>query len=259
MIRRKGVSFWLDRLNASPVPSDMLVLVKSVPTWLGGLLDFVYPPLCLGCGGFYDGESSVCERCLGAIQQLDDPICLNCLSVLSGATRCPVCAELSLPLFAYGVYAPPLKDIILQFKFKGVTKPAVLMASLIWSQFGARLTTLKPAVLAPIPLFPGRENQRGYNQAALLAKELAVLMETPVDESLIFRTEKRKPQASLRLRQRMRNIRGVFAAVPAGETPRRIILLDDVVTSGATVLEATRVLSEAGHEVVAVVSIAHGS
>jgi len=237
----------------------MLPLVENAQSWLGGVLDFVYPPLCLGCGGFYEGEGSVCERCRDTIQRLADPICLNCLSVLPGRPRCPICADLSLPLFSYGVYASPLKEIILQYKFKGVTSPAALMADLIRRQFGDRLAELMPAVLVPIPLFPGRENQRGYNQAALLAHELAVLMETTVDETLIFRTAKRKPQASLRLRERVKNIRGVFEAVEAEGAPRRVILLDDVVTSGATVLEATQTLSDAGHEVVAVVTIAHGT
>lgn len=222
------------------------------------LWDFVYPPLCLGCGGFYDGEHNVCERCFQTIHRFEDPICLNCLSVLIGEPRCPICADLSLPLFALGDYAPPLKDIILQFKFKGITTPARLMAEMLWRQFGDRLTKLKPAVLAPIPLHPSRESQRGYNQAALLTDQLAALMDVPVDNNLIFRIEKRKPQASLRLKQRIKNIKGVFEAPPAEGPVQKLLLLDDVVTSGATVLEATRTLTDAGHEVAAIIAIAHG-
>ncbi|MDH3891792.1 MAG: ComF family protein [candidate division Zixibacteria bacterium] len=236
----------------------MVSLRETANSCLGVLWDFVYPPLCLGCGGFYDGEHSVCERCFETIHRFEDPICLNCLSVLAGGPRCPICTDLSLPLFALGDYAPPLKDIILQFKFKGITTPARLMAGLLWQQFGDRLTMLNPTVLVSIPLHPGRESQRGYNQAALLTDQLGLLMDVPVNNNLLTRIEKRKPQASLRLRQRMKNIKGVFEATPAEGPMRGLLLVDDVVTSGATVLEATRTLTEAGYEVVAIAAIAHG-
>jgi len=237
----------------------MQSLAETVQTWLGGVIDFVYPPLCLGCGEFYEGEDGVCEQCRDRIQKLPHPTCLNCLSVLPDRPRCPVCGDLSLPMFAYGDYTSPLKDIILQYKFKGVTSPATLLARLLWDEFGDRLSQLTPTVLVPVPLHPGRESRRGYNQAALLARSLAVHMENSVEENILFRVARRKPQASLRLRQRVKNIRGVFKAAPAADDPPRIILLDDVVTSGATVLEATRVLNRAGYEVVAVVTIAHGT
>lgn len=236
----------------------MISLRETSSSWLSVLWDFVYPPLCLGCGEFYDGEHNVCERCIRTIHRFEDPLCLNCLSVLVGEPRCPICADLSLPLFALGDYAPPLREIILQFKFKGITTPAQLMAELLWRQFGDRLDKFKPVVLVPIPLHPSRENQRGYNQAALLADQLAELMKVEVANNLIFRIEKRKPQASLSLKERMKNIKGVFEASPAEGPRHSLLLIDDVVTSGATVLEATRVLTDAGYEVAAIIAIAHG-
>lgn len=236
----------------------MLSIRETTSSCLRVLWDFVYPPLCLGCGEFCDEDQEVCATCLKALVRYEDPICLNCLSVLAGVPRCPVCAELSLPLFALGDYVSPLRDIILQFKFKGITTPARLMADLLWRQFGGRLEKFKPVVLAPIPLHPTRESERGYNQAALLANQLGALMDVTVDNELIFRVENRKPQASLKLRERIKNIKGVFKAAPAERSGMRLLLLDDVVTSGATVLEATRVLTDAGYEVVAIVAIAHG-
>lgn len=236
----------------------MISLREISGNCLGILWDFVYPPICLGCGEFCDSEHGVCESCLRSIHRFEDPICLNCLSVLVGEPRCAVCADLSLPLFALGDYAQPLRDIILQFKFKGITTPARLMADLLWQQFDSRFAKLKPVVLVPIPLHPGRESQRGYNQAALLADQLAELMDVPVHHNLIFRVEKRKPQASLSLRERIKNIKGVFVAAPAEDRRGRLILVDDVVTSGATVLEATRTLTAAGHQVAAIIAIAHG-
>ena len=236
----------------------MLSLRETSDSWLSVLWDFVYPPLCLGCGEFYDGEHNVCERCHTNIHRFEDPTCLNCLSVLVGEPRCVICDDLSLPLFALGDYTPPLKDIILQFKFKGITTPARLLAEMMWQQFGERLMKLNPTAIVPIPLHPGRESQRGYNQATVLADQLATLMDVPVDNNLIFRIEKRKPQASLRLRERIKNIKGVFEATPADSSKHRLLLLDDVVTSGATVLEATRMLTGAGYEVAAIIAIAHG-
>ncbi|MEA3296820.1 MAG: ComF family protein [candidate division Zixibacteria bacterium] len=227
--------------------------------WWQGLLDFVFPPLCLGCGVFNDGELDICEKCLAAIDRYQYPICLNCETVITGKAKCPACGEKSLPLFAFGNYRYPLKEIVIQFKFHGVTSPAKILADLINQQFGERIAALKTAALVPIPLFPSRENHRGYNQAVLFAEQLSKLLAISVRGDIIFRDRKRKPQAKLNLRQRSMNIKGVFSVIEPSEKLMRVILVDDVVTSGATVQEAARVLKAANYHVCAVISMAHGA
>lgn len=225
---------------------------------LKGLLDFVLPPLCLGCGEFNDNHPGICESCRRKIDAYEHPICLNCFETLPNAQNCPVCREKSVPLFAYGNYASPLQDIIIQFKFRGITLPATLFAPLLYEQFQKQLQSLKAALLVPVPLYPSREKRRGYNQAALFAEQLAQLLDLPVRKDILFRVEKRKPQAKLKFERRVENIKGAFTVAEEAESGERVILVDDVVTSGATATEARNELEKAGYKVCAVVAIAHG-
>lgn len=224
---------------------------------LKGLLDFVFPPLCLGCGAFNEHNVDVCEDCLNKIDTYSYPICLSCFEMIPDDKRCPICREDYVPLFAYGNYASPMQDVIIQFKFKGITSPARTFAALLYEQFHRRLHSLEAAMLVPVPLYPSREKYRGYNQAALFAGRMAELLDLPVNEDILFRIKKRKPQANLELKKRARNVRGVFAVDQETERGEKVILVDDVVTSGATVAEARKELEKAGYRVSGVVAIAH--
>lgn len=160
-------------------------------------------------------------------------------------------------MFAYGNYSPPLKDIVIHFKFKGITGPARLMADLLVRQFQSKIEQIDSTMLIPIPLYPTRESARGYNQANLFAQSLAEQLGWEVENGIISRTKKRKEQARLDHRHRGKNIRGVFELDKPSSVARNVVLVDDVVTSGLTVLEARRTLAEGRYKVVAVFSIAH--
>ena len=225
-----------------------------------GMLDFVFPPLCLGCGEYYDGADQVCERCRQAIETFSAVTCLRCGALLPLLRECPECGENFLPLFAYGNYRPPLKDIVLQFKFHGITSPARLIAPEVCDQFGEAIYSIasRADALVPIPLHPRRENMRGYNQAELFARRLAPVLLLPVRDELLERVRYRRPQSLIDHRRREQNVRGVFAVDADQTEPCRCLLVDDVVTTGATVREAARTLRRAGHEVLGVIAMAHG-
>jgi len=190
-----------------------------------GMLDFIFPPLCLGCGDYYDGPDQVCERCRRAIETFSSVTCLRCGALLPLLRDCPECGEEFLPLFAYGNYRPPLKDIVLQFKFHGITSPARLIATEVCDQFAGHL--------APVLLLPVRDE-------------------------LLQRVRHRRPQSRIDHRHREQNVRDVFAVGVDLTEPCRCLLVDDVVTTGATVREAARTLRRAGHEVLGVIAMAHG-
>ncbi len=113
-------------------------------------------------------------------------------------------------------------------------------------------------MLVPVPLHCSREKHRGYNQAALYAKEIGRLLEIPVREDILLRIKKRKPQSKLKFAERAVNIKGVFTVAYEADGEERVILVDDVVTSGATAAEARKELEKAGYQVCAVVAMAHG-
>jgi ComF family protein len=226
--------------------------------WIRSLLDFVFPPLCLGCGQFEDGDPPLCRSCRDAIDAYDSPLCLECFKALGESDRCPDCGVDGVPLFAYGNYVPPLREIIIQMKFRGITLPASFLADWLAGAFGDRLRCRPGAVLVPIPLHPGRENRRGYNQAALLADHLGGCLDLTVNHDVLYRSKNTRPQATMRLADRARNVRNVFGAAAVEGDDRAVILVDDVVTSGSTMRAAASEMRKLGWQVVAAVSAAHG-
>ncbi|UCC45478.1 MAG: ComF family protein [Candidatus Zixiibacteriota bacterium] len=225
--------------------------------WLRPAIDFLFPPLCLGCSDFHEGDLDICNTCLNRIDKREHPVCLTCLGGLENSVECDICGDDAFPLLAYGEYVGPLKEVIISLKFRGLKSPAALFAQKAAEQFADAIAALKPQALVPIPLHPTREYFRGYNQAALFARELAGQLDLECDMSLIQRIKRRRPQSRMNLRSRTRNIQGVFSATSQSNEPRRLLLVDDVVTSGATIREVRRVLTGAGHTVVGVLAIAH--
>ncbi len=226
--------------------------------WFEGLVDFVFPPLCLGCGEYYDDKTQICAVCISNMQPFDYPLCLNCRAFIPDGIECPVCKGDTIILFAYTDYQMPLKEIIHQFKFEGITSPSETFARLIYEKYRDRFAQVKANALIPIPLHTFRQSKRGYNQAELLARELSKFLGIPVDSDTLSRPKRAKEQARLHFLERIPNVRNAFTAEPTEGGAQKVILIDDVVTTGATVLEAKRILSESGREVVAVISIAHG-
>jgi len=222
------------------------------------MVDFLFPPLCLGCGEYTESPDSICDNCLKAMDCYDYPLCLTCGGMVAETNYCPVCRDDSFLLFAYANYRDPLKEIVIQFKFKGITSPAAWGARMLSDRFGDRIRDLSADCFVPIPLYPSREYSRGYNQAMLLAEELSRRLSVPVDKETLLRVKRRRPQALLSSPMRIANIRGAFAVDEESSCDRTVLLVDDVVTSGATVREARRELMSAGFSVPAVISIAHG-
>jgi len=231
--------------------------LKRIPL-LQGLIDFVYPPICSGCGIYCEDEESICVDCLKRIDWWDAPLSLTDISFRPDRES-DVGQQDTFPLFAAGGYSDPLQQIIIRYKFQGVTSPALLIARRIVEEFGDKIGQLAPASLVPIPLHPSREYLRGYNQATLFAGELSKLLDMPVDTGLLVRVKKRKPQSKLGKSKRAANIKSVFALTPEAVAPdrgERVILVDDVVTSGQTMFEARRVLAGAGCRVVGGIAMA---
>ena len=226
---------------------------------LRGLVDFVYPPLCAGCGMYTEEAGGICGNCIKAIDWWDKPIAMTDLDFRPEALDSDLQTD-SFPLFAAASYADPMQQIIVKYKFRGAVSAAPLVAEKLAVRFSEQIRKLSPAVLLPIPLHPSREYLRGYNQAQIFADELAGALDLPVDKDLLVRLRKRRPQSRLRKSKRAANIRGVFALVEEPVDPdrcRRVILVDDVVTSGQTIFEARRTLIQGGFEVVGAIAMAH--
>jgi ComF family protein len=214
------------------------------------LLKAFFPPRCPACGDFVETEASLCAVCQSSWPALQEPFCGVCAEpfVAGPCHRCGRCLE-DPPSFerlsAAGLYEGFLLDLIVRLKYRGEERLAELL--------GRRMSEALPGeggpfdFLIPVPLHVSRLRERGFNQAVLLAKVLQKTTRAPVDPFLLKKDRPTPPQATLKLEERKRNVRGVFrVAEPARVEGRSLLLVDDVATTGATLDEAARVLKRAG-------------
>ncbi len=224
-------------------------LLKSGKNWL---IDFLFPPTCPICGGSVDLCGALCDDCWGYFDWIDGPHCKCCGYPFPddydiGDALCPVCAagknELEC-MRAACVYDDMSRSVMLPFKHGGRIKYAHFMShAMIWA---LRDIDIAPDLVMPVPLANRRLFHRGYNQATLLSREISRVYGAPIDFNSVRR--KYRPNMGHKTHaQRFEHIRGVFnVAHPERVRGKKILLVDDVMTSGATFAELSRVLRRAG-------------
>ena len=216
--------------------------------------EFLLPQRCLVCGRF---GAALHQRCLARLPAAEQPRCPCCWRP-GPAARCRCAAGgLDVPAFD-GLRTPyefngEARRAILEAKFRGVTS---LLPSLAHAAAVVVPEEWAIEVVVPIPLARGRLRSRGYNQAEILARELARQLGVPVHPQLLKRVRETPPQAGLGAAERATNLRDAFAAAPLDSPPHAVLLVDDVTTTGATFDAATRVLRASGVRQIYAVAIA---
>ena len=197
------------------------------------LLDLCLPPCCVVCGKV---ERWLCDSCASQIPFLGANICPRCGRPWSAKGVCRNClvAPLSIaPVRSAYLYDGPIRDAIHAYKFRGARTLCTLLAQqmvLAWASY-----SMLSDVLIPVPLHPKREQQRGYNQAALLATELGRGINVPVVNDELVRTRNTASQTHLNREERLHNVAGAFVCKTKGRFAGiRVTLIDDVATTGAT-------------------------
>lgn len=217
---------------------------------LAALLDLVFAPACLGCDSVIPPDHShrlICRHCRDRLLPPPAPHCGRCGAPLRQTGReaagwsCPECAEWPEALLAARsafLMEPPADRLVHQLKYRGwraLAEPmGRMMAGVCWPD-----ELHWPAVIVPVPTTRRREHERGYNQAALLAHALSRATRTPV-RALLSRTSGTRTQTALQPAARAANVAGAFAARDA--EGQHVILVDDVLTTGATAAECARAL-----------------
>ena len=207
------------------------------------------PSLCAICHGW--GTQRVCEAC---VRRFAAPLprCRRCaLQLPAGAALCGACLT-DPPPYAHTLaavdYDHPWDGLITHFKFHAALElaPALAARMLAAQRLGHAPA---PTLLLPIPLSDARLRERGYNQAWELAQRLGRALRCATDARLLLRVKDTPHQLALPPEQRAGNVRAAFAVEPRRRAElrgRRVTLVDDVMTTGATVAEATRSLLQAG-------------
>lgn len=221
---------------------------------LRALLDAVLPPRCLKCGNVVDSGGAVCPECWLGLSFLIPPACACCAQPFDfdpgPGALCGACTS-RRPAFetarAVLRYDDGSRDLVLAFKHADRTALAPTFAS--WMKRAGEELIAGCDVIAPVPLHWSRLFTRRFNQAALLANAVATLSGKAVACDLLQRRRQTPRQGYLGRLARQRNVAGAFVVNPrhaGGIAGRRVLLIDDVITTGATVTACAKSLLQAG-------------
>ena len=155
-------------------------------------------------------------------------------------------------------YDGDIRDSIHRFKYHGRAEYAAFYADCMIRIAGKEIRAFRPDVLIPVPIHASRLRERGYNQAEELAKHLSRHLAIPMDAHAMRRMRKTHPQNALSPEERKRNVRGAFALRSGGRLPRRVLLVDDIYTTGATADACRKALLEGGAKNVYLLTLASG-
>ena len=217
------------------------------------LLDFLFPASCAVCGKPVSKNGELCPDCWKLFDWISSPKCYKCGYPfpadldLGDKPLCPVCAagksELDFIRSAC-VYNDISRDVILPFKHSGHISYAKFMSKSMINAL--QDLNLKPDVVLPVPLSHRRLFHRGYNQAVLLARDIARFYGVALDFDSVKRIH-RPDMGHKNAKQRAENIAGVFKILkPHNIKDRNILIVDDVMTTGATLAELYKVLKKGG-------------
>ena len=220
--------------------------VRLIRRGLERLQPALLPWRCLLCAAAGTKGMDLCASCMKDMPR-NASCCARCaLPLPLAAAMCGQCLRRAPPW--HGAWAPfrygwPLDRLETRFKFGDDLAAGRTLAALWRSE---PVPPDLPALIVPVPLHRSRLRQRGYNQALELARPLAAALNLPVERDLLLRTRDTSAQTELDRTARRRNVRGAFRVRAAAARPDHLALRDDVMTTGATLAECTRLLRRAG-------------
>ena len=211
---------------------------------------------CIGCGK-EDGKELLCAKCLGEIKINQTLFCGKCRARLAENKK--ICHK-DFP-YTLGMATDyderQVSELISGFKFKFWEEAAKPLGKILIEYSKNLPLKWKESLVVPIPLSRQRGRERGFNQSEIIAKTLADYFGAQFDSNNLERVRNAKPQSEMNFHKRLENVRGVFT-VREGFlfSGQKIILVDDVVTSGATFFEAATVLKETGAKSIVAIAVA---
>src|SRR5579885_462379 len=251
-------------MGINPATGDLFTTIGKE------VLAFLLPLRCPGCGVFMPAQSThrLCPGCRANLQPLEGPVCQRCgIPIAAGTGLLPVCVRCAksppafgraCALFLYRTSADAQPDVLGSIIRRHKYGPNQALGAVLAELIGERLA-LDPDydLIVPVPLHRRRLFRRGFNQSALLAAVLKRKLRCRLDVSTLVRVIATPSQTAQDLESRRRNVHNAFAVrYPERIRGRKVLLVDDVMTTGATASECARVLREAGAAAVDVMAIA---
>ncbi|QGP80933.1 ComF family protein [Sphingobium sp. CAP-1] len=227
----------------------MMAILPLLKGLLQPAVDYALPPRCPGCGQIVAEDFAFCLSCWSGMEFLSEPCCARCglpfPHDMGEGAECGACLADPPPwdsaraVLAYGDVA---RTVALRLKYGRRIGLARLIARQMLRHVGA-----EEALIVPVPLHRWRLWHRGFNQSALIADHLGRLTGWPVDKRALLRVKRTQPLRGMNPAQRAKAVRGAFALAQGhGVKGRRVLLIDDVHTSGATAAACVRALKRGG-------------
>ncbi len=229
------------------------------------LLYLVYPRRCFVCHKIVTPKGeSVCTVCRKQLQPILEPRCKKCGKPLAkeeqeycyDCTKGKHCYKEGMALYSYD---DVMQKSIAYFKFQNRREYAKGYAEEMVKYFGERILNWKVDCMIPVPIHKKKQINRGFNQAEVLAKELSFLLSIPVDTTLIKRSKKTLPQKELNEEERRKNLINAFQIGKKGVKYKKIILVDDIYTTGSTIDACSEVLKTVGIQEIYFISLCIGT
>lgn len=238
------------------------------------ILDFIYPQHCAVCKKHLKREErDVCEACWNSLVTLPDPFCPYCKSFVEHGVnpgeeiKCSLCVSTGKTIEDHkialvrslGRFDDYYKELIHRFKYGKKIPLGKRLAQRLGETINgdSDLKTRNSCFLIPVPLHKSRYRERGFNQSEIIAEEISKIIGLSVLKNVLKRKKNTKDQTNLSPQQREENVRGAFVvSQPEMINGKNIILVDDVITTGATLNECARMLKQAGAERILGITIA---
>jgi len=229
----------------------------------GALASVMLASPCRICGELLTNASRIpiCEKCLDGFEKIEEPMCACCgrpfTAAGAGRVEQPLCRLCRVGFYgfdrarSFAIYDEALTEAVLLLKYQELTRLGDWFAERLAELVSRAQEDWRSDIVVPVPLHTDRRRERGYNQAELIARPLAERLGIRFSPRVLVRTKPRPPQLVLSRTEHWRSVRGAYAIGPAVKVDNlRILLVDDVLTTGATLDACARGLKKAGAAVV---------
>lgn len=230
-----------------------------IKPYIKALTNLLFPLTCLSCATKIE-QGYLCSSCYNKIELLNPPLCLYCSTPLIAKKICWPCQNGKFPydqLISIAEYKPPLNKLIQLFKYKHYDYLAKYLAQIMIDQLlslGCDLSNYN--LIIPVPLSRQKLKEREFNQTYLLAETLANYFNILIKDDIIYANKDTASQVNLTKKERKRNIENKFFINDVDLKGQRVILLDDIFTTGATIKACAKLLKQAKAETILVLTLA---
>ena len=233
------------------------------------IIDIIYPRRCPICGDITIPRGHLaCPTCRLKLNRIEEPRCKKCSKPIDSDEKeyCLDCERKNyhyIKGYALWTYDSYMQKSISDFKFHGRREYSEFYVSEIVNKYGHTINEIAPDALVPIPIHRSKQLQRGYNQADILAKGIGKELDIPVLSNILQRDKKTLPQKQLNDKERLKNLEKAFAFskqeyVKFGRPIQKVILIDDIYTTGSTIEACTNSLIQNGIEQIYFISLCIG-